>query len=219
MIFLLSAIKRLKNEGSLDVDLNDLSIIDAGSKENYLAMCKLMLSEGRQVVALLDGDRQGESIESDLKKICQKELSDKNLQTHILPENKSIEDVTVDVSYLQEATEKLAQTFISQGIRKLKDGIDVAKEVKKIKASSKSLGWVIEDVTKKMWEPEDKMSKLSIAMNYEDLITPSFEDGEKQPSREVKLPGECKKELSAISKKLNLKGERSKAGGVFEEVK
>ena len=85
VIYILSAIKQLKSLDKIDIDLNDLSIVDAGSPDNYIAMAKLMLSEGRDIVALVDGDKYGEDTEGKLKKVCEKELKDKKLQIYKLP--------------------------------------------------------------------------------------------------------------------------------------
>ena len=42
-------------------------------------MAKLMVAEGRDVVALTDGDKKGDEIEKHLKKVCEKEIKDKKL--------------------------------------------------------------------------------------------------------------------------------------------
>jgi predicted ATP-dependent endonuclease of OLD family len=90
-IYLLNALKKLKSSGAIDVDLNDMSIVGAGDAQNYVAMAKIMLSEGRSIVALTDGDSSGKKIQTQLESACAAEIKAKKLQIHLLPENKSAE--------------------------------------------------------------------------------------------------------------------------------
>ena len=107
VIYFIDAIKKLKREKKADIDLNDLSVVDAGNSENYVAMAKLMLSEGREVVALLDGDKTGDNSESQLKKVCAKELGDKKLQIRKLKKGKSVEDLFCDIGILRTAVKNV----------------------------------------------------------------------------------------------------------------
>ena len=62
-----------------------------------------MLSEGRDIVALVDGDKSGEDTEGNLKKVCEKELKDKKLQIYKLPKGKSTEDIFTNNDTLKES--------------------------------------------------------------------------------------------------------------------
>ena len=207
VIYVLHAMKKLKKDGVVDIDLNDLSVVDAGSSENYVAMAKLMISEGREVVALLDGDASGAEIEKQLKKVCEKEFNDKKLQIAILPRDKSIEDIFADTPTLKLASEAVANDLVTLGIRKLKKGLILADEVKKLDSTTGvTLGKTISDQTKAWFDPEDKLSKLSIALKYEDII-----------SATSNLPDEAKEQVEKIKDTLNLKSEKNSGKTILEE--
>lgn len=209
VIYLLSCIKRLKDLNKIDVDLNDLSIVDAGSPDNYIAMAKLMLSEGREIVALLDGDKAGDETEKKLQKVCEKEIIDKKLQIHKLPKDKSVEDIFADTEDLKASIKATADYLVSQRVRKLKAGMTVDEEIKKIKITSgKTLGRVIDEVMAAMFVDEEKLSKLSISLDYEDRVAIS----KTTPSNLAQTAMKSLKEL------LNLRGEKSAEKSVFEEV-
>lgn len=221
IIYILAAIKILKFDSKIDIDLNDFCIVDAGSRENYVAMAKLMLSEGREIVALLDGNGHGDSVEKELEKICEKEISEKKLKIHKLPEGSSIEDIMVDYEIFREAVLKFLKFLEEKKILIEKEGIEFESEIRKIVPSKKkTLGKIFEEVTETLWEPNSKISKLNVALIYEDIIMPLSEDDE-NPSKgfsEINLPGECEKELKQIKKKLNLRGESAKYEGVFQNL-
>ncbi len=207
IIYILEAIKTLKKKGKLDLDLNDLSIVDAGDSENYVAMAKLMVSEGRQVVALVDGDTSGAAIEKQLGKVCQKEITDGQLYIHKLPANKSSEDVFAQLTDLKSAIKNVANNLIGDKVRVLKDGINISTAIDALASKGETLGRVIDSTTAAWFTPEQKISKLSIALEYENLST----------SRSVPAAGEA--EIETLKKLLNLRGEKSmRADGIFEEV-
>lgn len=209
VIYILDVIKRLKGQDKIDIDLNDLSVVDAGSADNYIAMAKLMLSEGREIVALLDGDGSGEDMGKKLEKACVKEISDKKLKIYNLPKGKSIEDICADITVLRESIKSTAKYLVDNKLRNYKEGVDAEAEIEKIApSSSDTLGKIIDDTTKTLFEPQEKMSKLSIALDYEDRVVAD----ETSPSKEAE--GIVKE----LKKLLNLRGERSFDKGVFEEV-
>lgn len=209
VIYILSAIKQLKTLGKIDIDLNDLSIVDAGSPDNYIAMAKLMLSEGREIVALLDGDKSGDDTESKLKKVCEKERKDKKLQIHKLPKDKSTEDIFTDQDNLRESIKATVDYLVKEGIRKLGEGIIRDQEINKIKTTSgKTLGKLIDETTAAMFEAKEKLSKLSISLDYEDRVAII------QP----KLPKDAETSVQTLKTLLQLRGEKSAEKSVFEEV-
>lgn len=208
IVYFYNVIKRLKQKGLADLDLNDLSIVDAGNSKNYTAMAKLMLSEGRSVVALLDGNGTGQKLEDELNKSCVAEMKTKDLQIHKLPQNKSIEDVCVDLASYHEAIETLAKELVDIGVRKFVDSLDLSKKVKTIKSSGKTLGLATDEITKTFFESNEKMSKLSISLKYEDLTK----------EKELALPSEAEPLVTKIKELLNVRGEKSADEGVFQEV-
>lgn len=209
IIYVLDAIKKLKKTGNIDIDINDFSCVDAGNSENYVAMAKLMLSEGREVVTLIDGDSGGDNIESQLKIICEAEINSNKLKIIKLPKNKSSEDVFVDIDVLREAIKQVYQNLIDSGVRKTRKGATIDKIVDDIKPdNNKTLGQIINDVTKQWFDKEEKMSKLSIALEYENL----------RQDKPASLPDDALVELGKIKKELCLRGEKTISEGVFEEV-
>lgn len=210
VIYILDSIKRLKEAGSVDIDLNDLSIVDAGDFQNYVAMTKLMLSEGREIVALVDGNTEGDRIKNDLKRVCEEELKSKKLTVFQLDKDKSIEDFCTDAKFLKKAVKGVVNDLVSQGVRKLKSSINLDAELRKIKRlKTRTLGKTINNITSNLFDPEDKVSKLSIALKYEDLV--------KEENIEVGV--ETLNLVKKIKKMLNIKGEKAAERGVFEEAK
>ncbi len=208
VIYILQAIKKLKKIREVDIDLNDLSIVDAGSSENYLAMAKIMANEGREIIALMDGDKKGEEIEKQLTKVCEKEIKDKKLHFLKLPQYKSIEDLFTDVSIMQKTIEDLSLDLISLGIRKLQPNLDLKAEIKKIvPTKNQTFGKIIEEKTTKMFDPGDKLSKLSIALKYEENITESST-----------LSEEAKNYIGKIKAELSLKNEENSDKLIFEDA-
>jgi predicted ATP-dependent endonuclease of OLD family len=207
VIYLLHAIKTLKHLKKVDTDLNDLSIVDAGDESNYIALAKLMLQEGRNIFALLDGDSSGTSNISRLKKICASELKKKQLEIKQLDNEKSSEDILTNLDTLQQAILNVANNLVESGVRELKEGIDLSKEVKKIKSKTGiTLGKIIDDTTPTWFKQEEKISKLSIALNYEDINDQS------------KISESAKELVSSIISGLSLRAEKAYEAGVFEEV-
>jgi predicted ATP-dependent endonuclease of OLD family len=209
VIYILTAMRRLKGEGRVDIDLNDISIVDSGSSQNYIAMAKLMLSEGREVVALLDGEEGGRKLEGQLKNVCAKEVKSKKLQVHMLPGGKSSEDVFANLDVLRNVVRVAFDSLVEGGHRKAKENLKIEDEVQKLApAEGRTLGKVLDEVSTDWFNPPEKISKLLIAMLYE-------EASERDVST---VPGEAEKEVENIKEELKLRGERAKEPGVFEEV-
>lgn len=210
VIFILDTIRRLKENGKVDIDLNDFSVVDAGNSQNYVSITKLMLSEGREIVALMDGDASGSRIKVELEKVCEKEIRDEKLVILPLDPNKSIEDYCVDIKYLRESIKKVVNNLVTLGVRTLKPSLKLDEELKRIKRSkSKTLGRVMEEVLGELFEPKDRVSKLSIAAQYEDLVK----------GKSVSVSDSAFGLIKDIQEKANLKGEKSAEAGVFEEAK
>ena len=209
IIYLLDAINRLKKTEKIDIDLNDFSIVDAGNSENYIAMAKLMLSEGREIVALVDGDESGDKIIEKLKIVCEKEFNNGKITYIKLGKNKSIEDLFSNITFLKEAIENLSNELIDSGVRNLLGEIDLANEIRKLKSSgNQTLGYKIKELTKRWFDPHESLSKLSIALVYEDIVE----------SKNFSPKEEAIKVIEELKTKMNLKGEKSADKGAFEEI-
>ena len=208
-IYLLDALKRLKAAGTIDVDLNDMSIVDAGDGQNFVAMAKIMLSEGRSVVALTDGDKGGKALQGQLEKSCAAELTAKTLRIHSLPDNKSSEDIFANLTSLRRAVRASCDVLVADGSRVFKEDANVDAAIAEIVAvNGTTLGKTMEKVTAALFAPAVKVSKLLIAIHYEDAA-----EAEKAVPPEIALV-----ELEKIRNLLELRSEKSKQSGVFEEV-
>ena len=207
--YFLDALKRMKAAGKIDADLNDLSIVDAGDSQNYIVMAKILLSEGRSIVALADGDSAGKKLQAQLKQICEAEINTKKLQIHLLQENRSSEDVFADITTIRKATRSAFQKLIEDRLRTAKAGFDIEQAVERIKSSPDvSLGRTIDLETRSWFVPEDTISKLLIATLYEDEADKS----------DAAPPATALSELEKIKSLLGLRDEKSKQEGVFEEI-
>jgi len=206
-IYLYYAIRQLKKSGAVDIDLDDFSVVDAGDSSNFAAMAKLMLDEGRSVVAMVDGDLGGQRIRSRLEKICKPKIASKELEFIELPKDKSSEDVFCVQEVLQEVIKKSTQDLVEIGARKLKDGLNLDTAVSAIKPKpNTTLGRVIEDESKSWFDDEEMVSKVTIALRYED------------DAQDVKMSSEATKLVNELKMKLGIRGEKSHEEGVFEEV-
>lgn len=215
VIYLLHAIKRLKMDGKVDIDLNDLSIVDAGSSDNYIAMAKLMIAEGRDVVAILDGDGAGSNLQNKLKKTCEKEIKNKKIQIKSLPKGKSIEDIFTDKEMLMGAIKAVFNDLSSIEERKPKKEMNIDNAIKEImqdNTEEKTLGKKIDDHTATWYEKEEKISKLSIALKYEDSVV------ENNNTLKTELSVEAENEIKDIKSKLGIKGEKNEENKIFEEI-
>lgn len=208
-VYLLDAIKKLKANGDIDVDLNDMSIVDAGDSQNYVAMAKIMLSEGRSIVALADGDTAGKKLKAQLEQACAADVQVKKLQIHLLPDNKSSEDIFADLESMRRAARKSFERLVGDQSRAPKEGLKIEESTKEIKTSDgTTLGKTIEGITKSWFTPAEKISKLQLAISYEDEVESSG----------AAPPPSALKELAKIKDLLDLRSEKSKQSGVFEEV-
>jgi predicted ATP-dependent endonuclease of OLD family len=207
IIYLLDAMKEFKAAGALDIDLNDLSIVDAGDSQNYVAMAKLMLSEGREVVALLDGDAGGKAIAGQLRKICGAEIKAKKITIQSLPSNKSSEDIFANLETLRSAVQAAYDSLIKSEARKPVDGMNMKDAVERIAPRDDcTLGRILDQETQAWFAPPEKISKLLVALLYEDVS-----------GRDPKpLPEDALGELEKVKDLLKLRGEKSERFGVFE---
>lgn len=210
VIYILYAIKTLKSSDQIDVDLNDLSTVDAGDLQNYVAMAKLMVSEGREIVALVDGDGSGKKIAEQLGKVCAAEIKQKKLNIHKLPKNKSSEDVFANMDALRVAAAKAFESLVADELRTPANGLKIDESVALIEPSNeKTLGKIIDENTSTWFAPPEKISKLLIATLYEDIA-------DRQAKYEP--PDAALVELMRIKEPLKLRGEKSKRFGVFEDA-
>lgn len=209
VIYIYNAINFLKSRGEVDIDLNDFSVVDAGSFENYVATAKVMLSEGRNLVALMDGDKAGKVLIRKLEKICDVQIKSKQLVNLILPDDQSTEDIFADYTLIQESVQKFAGDQVAVGFREFVENFNLDESIRKIKPdNSKSLGLTIKEETSTWFKEKEELSKLSIALIYEDLTK----------NNDPKLTDLAKQFIQAIQNNMSLKGEKAASSGVFKEL-
>jgi hypothetical protein len=137
-----------------------------------------MLDEGRRVLALVDGDDHGDDTVDRLKKICPMFLESSHLQIHKLPQLHSIEDLLpVRELYVEAACETLSE-LLELGVVKTKDDVSTQEAVSTLRnalvskaAKEKTLGKLTEDTVRSLLENRAKISKVNIAMKYEDKLS------------------------------------------------
>jgi predicted ATP-dependent endonuclease of OLD family len=206
VLYVLSILKTLGHFSKIDIDLNLFSIRDGGNAKDYYAMAKLMADEGRKVVALLDGDEKGKDIKRQLEKL--NENLEHKIEIICLKDNKSIEDYVPYQDLLSKAVASSCEELIRDGIRKYQRSLDSSQISEKIKQSvvvrrdsSKTLGKIFEELTNDFFDPKEKISKLQVARNYEDLAESHIAE------QTATLP-DCALALelaNGIKEKLNLK--------------
>lgn len=222
--YLYNAIRKLKREG-VDIDLNDFSTVDGGDSENYIAMAKVLIEEGRSILCIADGDSTGGEILKGVEIVRKNEVEkktarlktnpeeaqvpDPNIEQLQLDKGLSIEDVFADKKLLLKAIENVANNLVSLKIRTFIEGFEIKKGIHDIEtASGKTLGAIINDESEKWFVGGDKISKLSIALEYDRLAH----------EEEYIVTKQAKSLVIKIKQILNLKGEKSAESGVLGEV-
>jgi len=169
---LLTALNRSE---SIDIDLNVFSVQWAGNSRNVEPMARLMLEEGRRVVALMDGDSGGDAIKARLERL-NVAVDDKRViaraPVEIIPldRDQATEDILVFQDIYADSVMNTAEDLVSGGFRQAAVGLDPAGERKKRLAkpdgAGVTLGRHVEKTTKEWFAEEDPVSKLAIARTY-----------------------------------------------------
>lgn len=226
VLYLLNALRQMKEKKQIDIDVNDFTIMDAGDSSNYSAMAKLMMNDGRSIFCLVDNDDGGNKIKARVEKVC-KSTEEKNIVAKVfqlphinLSENTSTEDLFVDVKILRKAIKKVIENLIGTEERQLKseyitDNIlntSFLKELSKIKPLKKqTLGTTIKNLSKTWFTDGDELSKVSIAAQYVTLCEIPEYKPEDQSSIAVEV-------MTKIKTNMLLRGEKDIDKGVMEEV-
>lgn len=177
VIYIHAGLSHLVRHDLVDIDMNQLSISDAGDHANYVAMAKIMLDEDRKVVALIDGDEAGARLSQRLEKICQKYIASKSLTVHRLPSKFSIEDVVPYGKLLHEATWEALHELIESGEHQIPAGSDLAKIQADLsqglsqKDATCTFGLQIVKTIQAILNTRETISKVNIACRYEDKLS------------------------------------------------
>lgn len=184
-VYVAATLLYLVRSRQVEIDLNDFSIADAGTSQNMVAMTRIMLKEGRKVVVLLDGDGHGQKVKKELEKTCSREIAsaDHELVIHLLPAGKSIEDLVPWRCELFAGTADAARALLDEGVRTLAPGKDANAFTTDLAAAESArgndtLGTVLEKTTKTWFKGTDSVSKLQIALRYEDRLPGKAHDAD-----------------------------------------
>jgi predicted ATPase/5S rRNA maturation endonuclease (ribonuclease M5) len=161
--------------GVIDIDLNLFSVQWPGNSRDYEPMARLMLEEGRQVVALMDGDKSGTDIRKNIEKLNAAVDSGRvqaRASVSIVQHEKgqSIEDILPMRDKYFETVIAAATSLVTDGFREWAEGIDqtAAKLTVELAADkgSATLGKHVADVSKRWFKEKEPISKLTVANRY-----------------------------------------------------
>ncbi len=159
----------------IDIDLNLFSVQWPGNTRDYEPMARLMLEEGRQVVALVDGDKSGNEVRKNIEKLNAAVDAGRvpaRASVSILQhdKNQSIEDILPLKDKYFDAVVTAAQELVGDGFREWADGLEIAPAALRAQLDAAkgnaTLGKHVADVTKKWFKEKDPISKLTIAQRY-----------------------------------------------------
>jgi predicted ATP-dependent endonuclease of OLD family len=234
-LYIFSAIRLLNLANKIDIDINGFSCIDAKDSDAYVSMVKgLVVDEEKTVVCMFDGDEGGADIKKGLDVVRANlpiELQDKIILSP-LPVGKSTEDVFANLEILRQATVQVAQEIHlystnTKLIPEVENNLEeLAKEIKSASAiRPKTLGKILEDVTKQWTNTNNLISKFNIALKYLELALPSeeFEEENEESSRKVAIkipdiPSDALRIIEDLKKNLELKGKAEVDQGAIEKV-
>jgi hypothetical protein len=193
-VYVTSIMRTFNRLGNLDADLNLFSIVDAGNAVDFVAMARLMVDEGRKVVALVDGDDGGARTKAKLEQLNHSLHDDlPKVSIHRLPDGMSIEDVLPFQDGYREAVINACESLVRDGIRNLADGI----QQNQIRTSltpvftdahpGVTLGKVVEDATERIFSGEEAISKLHVARAYDDVIELRLDGGQSPDATDLAL--------------------------------
>ncbi|MBI4094750.1 MAG: AAA family ATPase [Candidatus Liptonbacteria bacterium] len=160
-LYLLTLLKTFNENRFIKADLNILSIIDSGGAPNTPSMCRIVKSEERPYVVLVDSDKSGKRAKNGIVKFTEaakvKEVSDFNSDAL------TIEDL-LPRKYFNLAVNAYIQELVDDGVcsKPSKDFSSTAKSgvMEKLEEYIKDNSLGIEEI-----------SKLNIARHFEDELS------------------------------------------------
>jgi predicted ATPase len=156
----------------IDIDLNLFSVQWAGNARDFEPMARLMLEEGRHVVAMVDGDRGGNDLRKNTEKL------NEAVDAHRVPapssvkilqfeKGKSIEDILPCRDKFLDIVVETAIELVGNGFLQPADGIDFVeanlRATLAVDQGNLTLGRHMTNVTKTWFKEGGPISKLTIA--------------------------------------------------------
>jgi hypothetical protein len=159
----------------IDIDLNLFSVQWPGNSRDFEPMARLMLEEGRRVVAMIDGDRGGNDIKKNMDKLNEAVDAKKvpalaSVAVTQLEKGNSIEDILPCRDKFLDVVVGAAIELVENGFLHAADGVNFAKgELRATLAvdqGSATLGKHMTNVTKTWFKEKEPISKLTVAHKY-----------------------------------------------------
>ena len=159
----------------IDIDLNLFSVQWAGNVRDFTPMARLMLEEGRHVVACMDGDRTGSDIRKKVERLNAaigrgRVVGHGPVEIVQLDRNQSIEDVLPSPNKYFDAVVAAAEDLVSGNYLTPVNATDLIPQnlLQSLKADkgNVTLGRHVDIVTKKWFTENEPISKLTIAHHY-----------------------------------------------------
>ncbi len=204
----------------IDIDLNLFSVQWPGNARDYEPMARLMLEEGRQVVALMDGDKPGTEVRKNIEKLnaavdAGRVTARASVSIVQHAKGQSIEDILPSRQQYFGAVITAATELVADGFREWAEGVDTTPATLQAQLTADNgnatLGKHVADVTKKWFKEKEAISKLTIAHRYcewLETITGANQGVADLPDALEKLIGHLK-----LDSKLSKEAVTAEAGG------
>ena len=159
----------------MDIDLNLFSVQWPGNARDFEPMARLMLEEGRHVVAMVDGDRAGNEIVKNIGKLNQavddkRVLGRSSVKILQLEKGQSIEDVLPCRNKFLDIVVEAAIELVGNGFLQPAEGMSFAtpdlRASLAVDQGNLTLGRHMINVTRTWFKEKEPISKLTIAHKY-----------------------------------------------------
>jgi predicted ATP-dependent endonuclease of OLD family len=163
VIYILSLLQYFSNKESYEIDVNLLSVMDAGGAPELPAMARIIKGEDRPLVVLIDSDS------SKILNKLKKQLADKECE-----EINSFNDKAITIQDLlpRSLYEMAVNNYID---RLLKDKTITLINGGQQKYTSKVVGKLDKEVEKFIQDNfDDSVSKIGIAREFEEILSSNF---------------------------------------------
>jgi hypothetical protein len=160
---------------AVDIDLNMFSVQWAGNSRDFAPMARLLVDEGREVVALVDGDQGGNDLRRGIDRLNAaidrgEFLLAKRIPVLQLPQNSSIEDILPSRENYLKAVADAAEELVNKNFKQKSEEYPGSRaEMMRLLTAdkgNKTLGRHIEEITGRWFDDGDAISKIAIARHY-----------------------------------------------------